>query len=122
MCDAYRRRAALADLHELRVVRDLQRVPHHVVRHRRREQQRLTSARGRRQRRDDAPDIGPEPHVHHPIRFVEHEQLDPREIGVLLPEMVDQAAGGRHDDVDAGFEGALLTAEIDATVHGRAGR
>ena len=41
-----RRLAAMADLHVLRLAHDLQREPHHIVRHRRREEQRLARSAG----------------------------------------------------------------------------
>jgi hypothetical protein len=94
------RRAALADLDVLRIARDFQRVPHDLVRHRRREEQRLAH---RRHGRDDAADVGPEAHVHHAIGFVENEQLDAAEVGVLLTHVVHQPAGRGDDDVDAGL-------------------
>ena len=117
--DASRRRAALPYLHVFRVTRDFQRVPHHLVRHRRREQQRLAACR-RRERRDDATDVGPEPHVHHAIRLVEHEQLDAAQVGVLLPHVVHQPARRGDDDVDTGLERTLLHAHVDTAVDGGA--
>ena len=66
---------------------------------------------------DDPADVGPEAHVHHPIGFVEHEQLDPAEISVLLPHVIHQPAGSGHDDVDAGAERALLGAHLDAAIN-----
>ena len=76
--------------------------------------------RTRGQRRDDAPDVGPEAHVHHAVGFVEHEQLDAAEVGVLLPHVIDQPARRGDDDVDAGLERALLHAHLDAAVDGGA--
>jgi hypothetical protein len=74
-----------------------------------------------RQRRDDAAHIGPEAHVHHAIRFVEDQQLDGAQIGVLLPHVIHQPSGRRDDDVDAGLERALLHPHLDAAVDGGAG-
>ena len=54
------------------------------------------------QRRDDAPHVGPEAHVHHAVGFVEHEQLDAAQVGVLLPHVIHQPARRGDDDVDAG--------------------
>ena len=42
------------------------------------------------------------------------------EVGVLLPHVIHQPARRRDDDVDAGFERALLHAHLDAAVDGRA--
>ena len=112
------RLAALADLHVFRLAHDLQREPHHVVRHRRRKEQRL---RPRRHRRDDAPHVGPEAHVHHAVGFVEHQHLDGAEVGVLLPHVIDQPSRGGDDDVDARSERALLAAHLDAAVDRGAG-
>ena len=100
------------------LVRDLERLLHDLVRHRRREEQRLAFGG---QRRDDAPDVGPEAHVHHAVGFVEHEQFDAGEVGVLLPHVIHQPARRGDDDVDAGLEGAFLHAHLDAAVDGRAG-
>ena len=103
--DRSRRLAAVADLHVLRLAHDLERLPHHVVGHRRGEEQRLPDAG---QRGDDAPDVGPEAHVHHAIGFVEHEELDAAEVGVLLAHVIHQPSRRGDDDVDAGLERALL--------------
>ena len=81
------------------------------------EQQRLAR---RRQRRDDPPHVGPEAHVHHAIGFVEHEQLDAAQVGVLLAHVIHQASRCGDDDVDAGAERAFLAAHLDAAVNGRA--
>ena len=73
------------------------------------------------QRRDDPPDVGPEPHVHHAVGFVEHEQLDAGQVGVLLAQVIDQPPGRGDDDVDAGAQRALLHAHLDAAVDRGAG-
>ena len=70
-----------------------------------------------RQRSDDAPDVGPEAHIHHAIGFVEHEQFDPPEVRVLLAHVIDQPARRGDDDVDACPQGALLHAHVDAAVN-----
>ena len=76
--------------------------------------------RDRRQRGDDAAHVGPEAHVHHAVGFVEHEQLDAAQVGVLLPHVIHQPARRGDDDVDAGLERALLHAHLDAAVDRRA--
>jgi hypothetical protein len=63
-------------------------------------------------------DVGQEPHVEHAVGFVEHQDLEAGQAGVGLPEMVQQAARARHDDVDAVAQGALLRLHADATVDG----
>ena len=45
----------------------------------------------------------------------------PRQVGVLLAHVIDQPARRGDDDVDAGFERALLRAHLDAAVDRRAG-
>ena len=45
----------------------------------------------------------------------------PRQVGVLLPHVIDEPAGRGDDDVDAGLERALLHAHLDAAVDGGAG-
>ena len=114
VADALRRLAAMADLHELGLADDLQRKPHHIVGHRCREEQRLTD---RGHRRDDLADIRPEAHVHHAIGFIEHEQRDAAQVGVLLTHVIDEPARSGHDDVDARFERAFLHAHFDTAVN-----
>src|SRR5262245_9155996 len=55
-----------------------------------------------------------EPHVEHAIGLVEHEMRDVVEFGVRLPEVIEQTAGRRDDDVDAGAEGVFLRTHADA--------
>ena len=54
-----------------------------------------------RQRGDDPPDRRDEAHVEHLVGFVEHEDLDLREVDVPLLHEVEQAAGRGDEDVDA---------------------
>ena len=115
-----RRAARGADLHVLRVPDDLVRQLHHFVRHRRREEQRLPRVPVR-QRRDDAADVGPEAHVHHPVRLVEHERLELVEVDGAVALVIHQPAGRGDDDVDAGLERALLRIHRDAAVDRDAG-
>ena len=117
--DRARGTARRADLHVLRLAHDLVQQLHHVVRHRRREEQRLPLARVRQRRRDPL-DVGPEAHVHHPIRLVEHEGIDAREVDGVAALMIHQPPGRGDDDVDASLEGAFLRAHLDAAVDGDA--
>ncbi len=56
----------------------------------------------RRQRVNDAFDVGQEAHVEHAVSFVEHEEFEAREIRATLAHQVEQAAGGGDNDIDAG--------------------
>ena len=70
---------------------------------------------------DDPPDVGPEAHVHHAVRFVEHERVELVEGDRLAAHVIHQPAGRGDDDVDAGFQRALLRTHVDAAVDGDAG-
>ena len=50
---------------------------------------------------DDALHVGPEAHVEHAVGLVEDERVDLVEQDVALAEHVEQAAGGRDQEVDA---------------------
>ena len=58
------------------------------------------------QQREDALDVGNEAHVEHAVGFVEHEDLDAREVDVALADVVEQAAGRGDEDIDAAREAA----------------
>jgi hypothetical protein len=62
--------------------------------------------------------VGREPHVEHPVRLVEHQYLEVGRVHVTPPHVIEQAAGGRDDDVDAPPEGLRLRVHGDATVDG----
>ena len=70
---------------------------------------------------EDAANVGEEAHVEHAVGFVEDEDFEVLEVGVGGAEMVEEAAGGGDDDVDAGAEGVFLRAHADAAVDGCAG-
>ena len=53
-----------------------------------------------RQQLEDAPDVRQEAHVEHPVRLVEHEDLDLAEVDVPLADVVEQAAGRGDEDLD----------------------
>ena len=74
----------------------------------------------RRKVLQDPADVRQEPHVEHPVRFVEDEDLEPLELRVGEAEVVEQTAGRRDEDVDAGAEGVLLRAHADAAEDRRA--
>ena len=108
------------DLDRGRVVEQAVGEPPDLVREGRREEQVLAT---RRQDREDLADVADEAHVEHPVGLVEDEDLDPRQVDRPLAEVVEQAAGGRDDDLGAGAQGADLGIEADATVdRGRADR
>ena len=76
----------------------------------------------RRQQRDDLLDVRQEAHVEHPVRLVEHEDLDLAEVGDLLADEVEQPARRRDEDLDAGAERLDLRVHRDAAVDdGRSG-
>ncbi len=56
-------------------------------------------------------------HVEHPVRLVEHEDLDVREVDRLLLEVIEQAARRRDDDVHAAPELVDLGIDPDAAEH-----
>ena len=70
---------------------------------------------------EDPADVGQKPHVEHPVGLVEDQILEPVELGIGKPEMVEQPARGRHDDIDAGPEGVLLGSHPDPAEDRRAG-
>ena len=91
-----------------------------LLRERRREQQVLAA---RREQLEDPPDVRQEAHVQHPVRLVEHEDLDLAEIDRPLPDVVEQPARRRDEDLDAGAQRLDLGLDRDAAVdHGRAKR
>ena len=64
--------------------------------------------------RKHAADVGQEAHVEHPVRFVEHEELEPGQLRVRRAEMIQQPARRGDDDVDAAAEGMFLRSHADA--------
>src|SRR5690606_33720222 len=61
-----------------------------------------------------------EAHVEHPVRLVEHEDLDAREVEAAAVEVVEQAAGRGDDDVHAAPERLELRPDPDTAVDGEA--
>ena len=82
-----------------------------LVRERRRKEQVLSLLR---QHREYAADVADEAHVEHAVGFVEHEVTDLREIHRALVDVVEQAAGGGDDDVDALAQRVQLRARAHA--------
>ena len=70
---------------------------------------------------EDLADIPDEAHVQHPVRLVEDEDLDPREVDRPLADVVEEPARRRDDDLGTGAQGPDLGVEADAAVdRGRA--
>ena len=63
---------------------------------------------------EDAVDLGHEPHVEHVVRLVEHQEVEVVEPRRALLDVVEQAAGGRHDDVGAAAQRLVLRPHLDA--------
>ncbi len=107
-------RVARRDLDQTRPVEQAIREALDLVGERRREQQ-VLPLRG--QQREHALDVRQEAHVEHAVGFVEHEDLDPREIDVALSVMVEQPAGRRDEHVDAAAKLPHLRTEAYAAEH-----
>ena len=102
-------RAGRLDPH--RVAQELLGQPGDFRRHGGREEQGLLLGRGQF---EDALDVRDEAHVEHPVGLVDHHDLHPGEQQLAALHVVEQAAGGGDQHVDAPVELALLVAEGDA--------
>ena len=89
------------NLHLHRVVQELLRDAPNLRRHGGSEEQRLARERNELA---DALDVGDEPHVQHTVGFIDHQELDPGEQQPPALEMVEQAAGGGDENIDAAGE------------------
>ena len=58
----------------------------------------------RRRQGEDFLQIGNEAHVEHAVRFIDHKQLNARQQEFASPEMVEQAARGRDQNVGTSIE------------------
>ena len=83
-------------------------------RHRRREERRLPR---RRRRLENRIEILGEPHVEHFVRFVEDEHAKGVELQRSAPNVIERAAGRRHDDLRAALELADLPVHRRSAVH-----
>ena len=63
---------------------------------------------------EDAVDLRHEPHVEHVVRLVEDQEVEVGEPRGALLDVVEQAAGGRHDDVGAAAQPGVLGPHLDA--------
>ncbi len=116
--DELGRRIARRDLDRGRVVEQAVRQAPDLVRERGREEQVLAACR---KHGEDLADVADEAHVEHPVGLIEDEDLDPGEVDGPLAEVIEQAAGGGHDDLRAGSQRTHLRVEADAAVdRGRA--
>lgn len=96
---------ALFEFHLLRIPQDLPAQLCDPVWVGRREQQRLPF---RRTLAHDRRDVVEEPHVEHPVRFVEHERLQRAEREIAAFEMVHDAPRRTDDDMRAVLEACRL--------------
>ena len=105
------RRPLRADHDRHRIAQDVLRELADLRRHRRREHQRLPL---RRERAQDAADVGEEAHVEHAVSLVEDEHLERAEIDVVEAHVIKEPPRRRDDDLGAGAERALLRPHVDA--------
>jgi hypothetical protein len=74
-----------------------------------------------RNRLEEAPDVGQEPHVEHVVGLVEHEHLDPVETQAAAIQQVEQATRTCDDHFGAAPERLDLTRDRNAAEHGGRG-
>jgi hypothetical protein len=60
-------------------------------------------------------DVGKESHVEHPVRFVENDGMDMGEVDGPTLHVVDQATGGRDDQIPGSAKEINLTTHVGAT-------
>ncbi len=116
LVDELGRGVARRDLDPGRVLEEAVGEAAHLVRVGGREQEVLAA---RREQREDLPDVPDEAHVEHPVRLVEDEHLDGRQVDRPLADVVEQAARRRDDDLGAGPELRDLGPDSDAAVDRR---
>ena len=78
---------------------------HNLLRHSGGEEQSLLPLR---QPGQNLPHVVNEPHVQHPVRLVQDEDLQPGQVQQALAVQVGQAAGGGDEDIRAGLDGVYL--------------
>ncbi len=74
-----------------------------------------------RQMLQHAADVGQKPHVEHAVGLVEDEDLEPLELRVGKPKVVEQTARRRDQDIHARAERMFLRAHADAAEDGGRG-
>ncbi len=115
--DHFHGRVAARDLDRLRIVQQAVGQRLDVVREGGREQQVLAP---QRQQGQHLADVVDEAHVQHAVGFVQDQDLDLRQVDRALARVVQQAARGRDQDVDAVLEQLDLRIDADAAEdHGR---
>jgi len=67
---------------------------------------------------EDAPDLGEEPHVGHPVGLVDDHTVDVVEPHGALLHQVGQATGAGHEDVHPAAQGTALGVVAHPAVHG----
>jgi hypothetical protein len=72
--------------------------------------------------REDFLDVADEAHVEHAVGFVQHQDFHAGQIDGLLVAVVEQAARGGHEDIDALLELGDLRVDGDATEHDHRGQ
>ena len=110
------RRVPWRDLDLLRIAQDRPRQPADVVGEGRREHQVLAAGR---EQVEDPLDVRQEAHVEHPVGLVEDEDLHLAQVRDALADEVEEPAGRRDEDLDAGAERLHLGFDRDAAVHDR---
>ncbi len=68
----------------------------------------------------NAPDIGQESHIEHPVGFIEHQDFNRIQVGCPLPHQVQQATRAGNGNLGAGAQALNLRLRADATVNGQA--
>jgi hypothetical protein len=68
--------------------------------------------------RNHGPERGQEAHVQHPIGLIQREYFDRGEVDRPPPQMIDETAGRRNDDVCAASQRLNLPAHTDTTEDG----
>src|SRR5579871_584679 len=96
------------NFHTDRIVKKLFGDPPDLGRHGGGEEERLA---GERNKLADAFDVRDEAHIQHAISFIDDEKLDAGHQQPASLEMIEQAAWGRDQDIDATHELAVLVVE-----------
>ncbi|CAB3722382.1 hypothetical protein LMG3441_03947 [Achromobacter kerstersii] len=112
--DEFRGGVARGDRDFARVVQDAARQRADFVRERGREQQVLALLG---QQRENLADVADEAHVQHAVGFVQHQDFHARQVNRLLAAVVQQTAGGGHQDVQRLAQRGDLGVDVDAAEH-----
>ena len=90
----------------------------HALRQRRREQHRLPLFRPRQAPQDEA-DIGDEAQIEHAVGLIQHQHLHVAQVEHVLLEVIDDAARGADQHIDAFGDGLALLVVVGAAEHHR---